>query len=104
MGTAYSSQPANFDVYGRPQESNIVTQGSQLETIPKMPAREHGLHFWIYSAFFMRVEKNMSDTTFKCILGPGLHRYGIEDSRENPQQREGKGRERSIEIEIKIKH
>ncbi|KAF7938472.1 uncharacterized protein EAE98_000810 [Botrytis deweyae] len=70
-----------FDSYGRLRKLEAAGQSPRLETVPKISAAIHCLQFWTYSAFFNLVERNMSDANFKSVLGSGLHRYDIEDSK-----------------------
>ncbi|KAF7888626.1 uncharacterized protein EAF02_003167 [Botrytis sinoallii] len=69
------------DSYGRLRKLKAAGQSPQLETVPKISAETHCLQFWTYSAFFNLVERNMSVANFKSVLGSGLHRYDIEDSK-----------------------
>ncbi|THV50599.1 hypothetical protein BGAL_0144g00230 [Botrytis galanthina] len=71
----------SLDSYGRLKKLKAAVQSPQLETVPKISTKPHCLQFWTYSAFFNLVERNMPDANFKSVLGSGLHRYDIEDSK-----------------------
>ncbi len=76
-GYTYNSKQS--DPYGR----SIISGKKTLahETIPRATPKEGCLHFWTYTASFTLSRKNMSDASFKSSLQPGLHRFGILDSK-----------------------
>ncbi len=75
----YSCISGKTDPYGRSLAS--ATNTPSQKTVPQAIPREGCLHFWTYTAFFSLSGMSMSDAAFKPSLDPGLHRFGILDSK-----------------------
>ncbi|KAJ9667166.1 hypothetical protein H2201_002686 [Coniosporium apollinis] len=78
-GYSCGSDDDETDPYGRRRPYGRKTLNRKTE--PQATPKEGCLHFWTYTAFFTLSRKSMSGAAFKSSLDPGLHRFGILDSK-----------------------